>query len=61
MGNLTAPLCDITDDLLENLQETMENNDGQIKDVTEKVTGWAFQSKLSDPNISLKNKIVLFP
>ena len=45
MGNLTAPLCDITDDLLENLQETMNNNDGLIKDMTEKMTQWAFQSK----------------
>ena len=45
VGNLTAPLCDITDDLLENLKEIVETNDGQIEDVTEKMTAWAFQSK----------------
>ena len=45
VGNLTAPLCDITDDLMENLKETMDNNDGRIEDIMAKMTLWAFQSE----------------
>ena len=42
VGNLTAPICDITDDLLNYLSKT---NNGKIDDITPIITKWTFQSE----------------
>ena len=48
VGNLTAPLCDITDDLINYLKET---NNGEIEDLTPVMTSWAFQSESQQHNV----------
>ena len=42
VSNLTAPICDITDDLLNYLNKT---NNGKIDDITPIITKWTFQSE----------------
>ena len=47
VGNLTAPLCDIAEDLINYLKET---NNGDIKDLTPIIIKWTFQSNILSIN-----------
>ncbi len=44
VGNLTPVLCDVTEDLLNHLEETTTSNGERIEDITLIMTKWAFQS-----------------
>ncbi len=47
VSNLTPPLCSVTDDLLNHLEEITSSNGGRVEDVTPIMTKWAFQSMLN--------------
>ncbi|XP_064393549.1 probable cytochrome P450 49a1 [Halichondria panicea] len=44
VGNLTPVLCDVTEDLLNHLEETTTSNGERIEDITLIMTKWAFQN-----------------
>ncbi|XP_064393529.1 probable cytochrome P450 49a1 isoform X2 [Halichondria panicea] len=44
VGNLTPPVCDATDDLLNQMTKMSSENNGRIEDVMHLITKWAFQN-----------------